>query len=169
MISKKMLDALNEHMNAEFFSAYLYLSMAAYFEDANLPGFSNWMKIQAGEELAHATKFYDFLINREARVTLKAIGAPTKDWKSPLAAFEAAYDHEKHITQLINDLTNLSIKESDHASQIFLQWFVTEQVEELATTNAVIQKLRMVQNSPDGLFLVDRELASRTAEPAASA
>lgn len=165
MPSKKMEEALNEQLNAELFSAYLYLAMTAYFESRSLLGFANWMRIQAREELMHAMKFYDYINERSGRVVLKAVGAPTKEWKSPLAAFEAAYEHEEKITELINNLMNLAIKEGDHATQIFLQWFVTEQVEELANANAVIEKLKLVENSANGLFLIDHELASRTAEP----
>lgn len=166
MLSKKVEDALNEQLNAEMFSAYLYLAMTAYFESRSLDGFANWMRIQAREELMHALKFYDFINERDGRVTLKAVGAPTKEWKTPLSVFEAAYEHEGKITDLINQLMNLAIKESDHATQIFLQWFVTEQVEELANSKAVIEKLKLVENSPQGLFLIDHELAGRAAPPA---
>ncbi len=165
MPSKKMEEALNEQLNAELFSAYLYLAMTAYFESRNLLGFANWMRIQAREELMHAMKFYDYINDRNGRVVLKAVGAPTKEWKSPLAAFQAAYEHEEKITELINSLMNVAIKEGDHATQIFLQWFVTEQVEELANANAVIEKLKLVENSANGLFLIDHELSARTADP----
>ncbi len=168
MPSKKMEEALNEQLNAELFSAYLYLAMTAYFESRSLLGFANWMRIQAREELMHAMKFYDYINDRNGRVVLKAVGAPTKEWKSPLAAFEAAYEHEEKITELINNLMNVAIKEGDHATQIFLQWFVTEQVEELANANAVIEKLKLVENSANGLFLIDHELSTRSPEPEAT-
>ncbi len=168
MPSKKMEEALNEQLNAELFSAYLYLAMTAYFESRSLLGFANWMRIQAREELMHAMKFYDYINDRNGRVVLKAVGTPTKEWKSPLAVFEAAYEHEEKITELINNLMNVAIKEGDHATQIFLQWFVTEQVEELANSNAVIEKLKLVENSANGLFLIDHELSARSPEPEAT-
>lgn len=161
MLAKKLEKAFNEQLNAEMFSAYLYLSISAHFEAEGLPGFSNWMRLQAQEELMHAMKFYDHINEREGRVTLLPIGAPQLEWKSPLDAFEAAYQHEAKITRLIDDLMNLAVKEKDHASQIFLQWFVSEQVEELASTGAVIDKLRLIGDSSSGLFMMDRELGAR--------
>lgn len=164
MTSKKMQAKLNEQLNAELYSAYLYLAMAAYYEDVNLNGFANWMRRQAEEELGHGLKFYDHIHDRDGRVELTAIEAPPKSWKNPLAAFQAAYDHEAEITDRINRLMGLASKEADHATQIFLQWFVTEQVEELAGARAVIERLKMVQDSPSGLFLIDRELGERQPE-----
>jgi ferritin len=161
MISKKTKDALNEQINAEFYSAYLYLSMEAYFESMNLPGFANWMRAQIQEESMHAMKIYDFVNERGGRVLLKSIEQPPTEWKSPLAAFEAAYKHEQKVTGLINDLVNLAIEEKDHASNTFLQWFVNEQVEEESSVNEVVQKLKMLENAPGGQFLIDRELGQR--------
>ncbi len=164
MPSAKMEAALNEQLNAELYSAYMYLAMCAYFEDVNLLGFANWMRMQAQEELAHGLKFYDYIHDRDGRVVLTAIDTPPKDWDNPLAAFRAAYEHEEEITQRINRLSDQAIAEGDHATQIFLQWFVTEQVEELASTKAVIDKLELVKDSPSGLFLVDHELSQRAPE-----
>ncbi len=164
MPSKKMQAALNEQLNAELYSAYVYLAMCAYFEDANLLGFANWMRIQAHEELAHGLKFYTYINDRDGRVELGAIKAPPKKWGGPLPAFQAAYAHEQEITRRIDKLMDRAIAEGDHATQIFLQWFVSEQVEELATTNAVIEKLKMIGNSPSGLFLIDHELSQRASE-----
>ncbi len=165
MISKKMAEALNGQINAEFYSAYLYLSMEAYFESADLPGFANWMRAQIQEESMHAMKIYDFVNERGDRVLLKPIEQPPTEWESPLAAFEAAYKHEQKVTGLINDLVNLAIEEKDHASNTFLQWFVNEQVEEESSINEVVQKLKMLENAPGGQFLIDRELGQRVFTP----
>jgi len=165
MISKKMAEALNGQINAEFYSAYLYLSMEAYFESEDLPGFANWMRAQIQEESMHAMKIYDFVNERGGRVLLKSIEQPPTEWESPSAAFEAAYKHEQKVTGLINDLVNLAIEERDHASNTFLQWFVNEQVEEEASVNEVVQKLKMINNAPDRQLLIDRELGQRVFTP----
>ena len=155
MISKKMEKALNEQINAEAYSAYLYLAMTAYFESENLPGFANWMRIQVQEETVHAMKFFDFVNERRGRVVLKAVDQPAKEWKSPLAAFEASFEHEQMITGRIKD----------HATNAFLQWFVTEQVEEETSVDRVIQMLKMADKAPGGLLMIDRELGRRTFNP----
>ncbi len=165
MLTEKMQNALNQQVNAELYSAYLYLAMEAYFHSVNLPGFANWMRVQTQEEVVHATKIYDFINQRNGRVTLKAINQPQTDWKSPLAVFEASYKHEQKVTGLINDLVNLAIKEKDHATATFLQWFVNEQVEEEASANDVVQKLKLTGKSPDALFLIDQQLAQRVFTP----
>ncbi len=161
MISTKMEEALNGQVNAEMYSAYLYLSMESYFRSLNLSGFANWMRVQVQEELMHAIKIYDFVNECGSRVTLKAIEGPPTKWESPLAVFEAVYAHEQKVTGLINELVDLAIKEKDHATNTFLQWFVNEQVEEEDSADQVVQKLKMIKNDPDGLFLVDRELGQR--------
>lgn len=168
MISKKMEEALNGQANAEFYSAYLYLSMEAYFESMNLPGFANWMRVQTQEELTHAMKIYDFVNGRGGRVMLKSIAEPQTEWESPLAAFEAAYKHEQFVTGRINDLVNLAIEEKDHATNTFLQWFVNEQVEEESSADQVVQKLKMVESAPGGQLLIDRELGQRVFTPPAT-
>ena len=165
MISKKMEKALNEQINAEMYSAYLYLAMAAYFEAENLGGLANWMKIQVQEETAHAMKFFSFVNERRGRVVLKALDEPTKEWKSPLAAFEASFKHEQIITGRINDLVNLAVQEKDHATNAFLQWFVTEQVEEETSVDTVIQMLKMADKAPGALLMIDRELGRRQFNP----
>lgn len=165
MINKKMQDALNDQINAELYSAYLYLSMEAYFVSVNLPGFANWMRAQTQEELMHAMKIYDFVNEQGGRVILKEIVQPQTKWKSPLAAFEAVYKHEQKVTGLINNLVNLAISEKDHTTNSFLQWFVNEQVEEEASANDVLQKLKMTDEAPDGCFLIDRELGQRVFTP----
>ncbi len=161
MLSPKMQDALNAQLNAETFSAYLYFSMAAYFESIGLKGFATWMEAQATEELVHAKKFYDFINERGGRVKLAAIEAPQTEWDSPKAAFEGALQHEQYITSRINELAAIAEEEKDRATMIFLQWFVTEQVEEEASVGEVLDKLKLVENAPNGLFMIDRELASR--------
>jgi ferritin len=162
MLSSKMQDALNGQLNAELYSSYLYLSMAAYFLDLNLGGFANWMRVQAQEEDMHAMKFYNFLNERGGRILLKAIDGPPTEWDSPLAAFEAVLEHEQKVTGLINDLVELALAEHDHATNIFLQWFVTEQVEEEDSANDVIQQIKMIGEAKGGLFMLDRELGQRT-------
>ncbi len=168
MLSPKMQAALNAQINAEYYSSYLYLSMAAYAESMNLKGLANWFRVQAQEELGHAMKFFDFVADRSGRVTLTSIDGPPTDWASPVAAFEAALTHERHISSLINKLVDLALAESDHATNNFLQWFVAEQVEEEATADGIVQQLRLVKDAPGGLFLLDRELSQRTFVPPAA-
>lgn len=165
-MNRKMEDALNEQINAEMYSAYLYLAMEAYFGSLNLSGFANWMRIQAQEEMVHAMKFYDFIIQRDGAVTLKNIAAPPREWKSPLEVFEAVYKHEQLVTGRINALVNLAAEERDHATASFLRWYVDEQVEEEASAAAVVQKLKMTENMPGGLFLMDQEFGGRVFKPA---
>ncbi len=160
-MTERMEEALNKQLNAELYSAYMYLSMTAWFEAMNLDGFASWMKAQALEETEHAMKFYNFINERGGRVRLMPIEGPPTDWDSPVDVFEAAYKHEQRVTGLINDLVDLAIQEKDHATQIFLQWFVTEQVEEEASFSAILEKLRMVGESPGPLFMMDRELGQR--------
>jgi ferritin len=161
MIDGKTQEALNKHANAEFYSSYLYLSMSAYFQSLNLAGFASWMRVQAREELAHAMKFYDHIIERGGRVSLQAVEAPQFQWDSPLAAFEDAYRHEQKVTGLINQLVDGAVKTKDHATNAFLQWFVSEQVEEEASVDAIVQKLRLVGAAAGGLFMIDHELGKR--------
>jgi len=167
MLSEKMEKALNDQLNAEMYSSYLYLSMAAYFQSINLSGFSTWMRVQTQEEMVHAMKFYDFINERGGRVTLGQIEGPPTEWESPLGAFEAALEHEQKVTGLINTLMDLALEGRDHATQIFLQWFVTEQVEEEDSANEVIQKIKLMGDAQGGLFMIDRELGQRTFTPPA--
>lgn len=161
-MSNKVLEkALNEQLNAELYSAYLYLSMSAYFSDVGLSGFANWMRVQAKEEQFHAMKFYDYINERGGRVLLPAIDAPQAEWASPLACIEAVLEHEKKVTALINNLVDLAIDERDHATNIFLQWFVTEQVEEEDSVNEVLNKLRLLNGEGNGMFILDKELSTR--------
>ena len=167
MLSEKLQDALNGQLNAELYSSYLYLSMSAHFQSINLGGFANWMRVQAQEELVHVMKFYDYVNERGGRVTLGPVEGPPTEWKSPLAAFEHAYEHERKVTGLINDLVDMAAEERDHATGGFLQWFVTEQVEEEATADAVVQKLKLVGDAGSGLFMLDQELGLRVFIPPA--
>lgn len=162
MISNKMQEAFNNQINAELYSSYLYLSMAAYFESINLPGFANWMRCQSQEEIVHAMKFYNFVCERGGRVKLAAIDGPPTEWGSPLKAFQDAYAHEQKVTALINKLVDQALKEHDHASSSFLQWFVNEQVEEEASADKVVQQLNLAGDQGSGLFMIDRELGTRT-------
>ncbi len=161
MLKEKMREALNKQVNWELYSAYLYLSMTAYFESINLRGFANWMRVQAQEELGHAMKMYDYLVARGGRVMLSSVAGPSSEWESPLAAFKDAYQHERKVTGLIDGLVSLAISEEDYATNNFLQWFVTEQVEEESSADEVVQKIKMVGEAPGGLFMLDRELAQR--------
>jgi ferritin len=168
MISKKMEKALNEQVNAELFSAYLYLSMEAYFKSLNLNGIATWMRVQTQEEMMHAMKIYEFINERGGRITLKAIEGPETSWDSPLAVFKAVYEHEQKVTSLINNLVDLAIEEKDHATNTFLQWFVNEQVEEEASADQVVQQLKMMEKAPGGMFMLDRELGMRVFTPPAA-
>jgi ferritin len=161
MLKPKMQDAMNNQINAEMYSSYLYLSMAAYFESVNFRGMANWMRVQSQEEMAHAMKFYEHVIERGGKVALTAIKAPPTQWPSPLAVFEESYKHECLVTGLINDLADLAAAEKDHASGVFLQWFINEQVEEEAAADETVQKLRMIAESKNGLFMMDHRLGER--------
>ena len=161
MLSKQMESALNDQINAEMYSAYLYLAMSAYFQSAKLSGFANWMQIQAQEEMVHAMKFYDYINERGGRVTLQSIEAPPKDWDSPLDVFDATLQHEQKVTSLINSLVDIAMEERDHATNIFLQWFVSEQVEEEDTANEILQKIKLMADAPGGMFMLDNEMGQR--------
>ena len=161
MLGKVVQDAMNEQIKNELYSAYQYLSMAAYCESENLPGFAHWMRAQFREETEHAMKFYDFILDRNGRVVLQAIDQPVVEFGSPLEVFQHALEHERRVTVMINDLYGLAVRENDYASQTFLQWFVTEQVEEEKNTGDVVETLKMVGDKSEALFLLDRELGQR--------
>ncbi len=162
MLNLKIQDAFNEQINAELYSSYLYLSMSAYFDSQTLPGMANWMRIQAQEELTHAMKFVDFVNERDGRVLLKGIEGPKIEWASPLDVFEETLAHERKVTGLINELVNLSLDERDHASTSFLQWFVTEQVEEESNAKTLVDRLKLAGNHPVALYMLDGQLSLRT-------
>ena len=161
MISKKMEAELNEQVNKEFYSAYLYLAMAAYCTDIGLPGFAHWMRLQYEEETVHVTKMYDYILDQGGKVHLKAIEEPPKEYGSPLDIFEKTLEHEQFVTRSINTLMSLAIEENDYATQAFLQWYVTEQVEEEASVQDVLNPLRMVGNDKGGLMMIDQKLSGR--------
>ena len=163
-MNDKMEKALNDQINAEYHSSYLYLAMAAYFESINMRGFAAWMTVQAREEMAHAMKFYHYIIERGGHVSLKAIPAPPDQWKSVLEAFQAAYAHEQYITGRIYKLVDLAQKDKDYATNAMLQWFVSEQVEEEASANEWVAKLEMVGGAKHGLYMLDREAGARGAK-----
>ncbi|CEL24901.1 ferritin [Methanobacterium formicicum] len=165
MLDKKMEEAINYQLNRELYSGYLYLAMAAYFEDQDLPGFGNWMRVQAQEELSHAMKFYDYLVQRGSRVLMAEIEKPQSKWDSPVAAFEHVYEHEQMVTGLINDLVDLALELSDHATNNFLQWFVAEQVEEEESASGALQKVKLTGESGSGLYMLDQELGQRVFNP----
>jgi ferritin len=161
MLSEKLEKALNDQFHAELYSAYLYLSMAAYFKSVGLEGFAHWMSVQAQEELMHAMKFYAFIHQRGGRVILGPVEAPPSQWSSAEAVFNDVLAHEQKVTGRIHQLVETAHDDRDHATGIFLQWFVTEQVEEEESAHAVLQKLRYLDGAPGGLFMVDQELGRR--------
>lgn len=168
MLSEKMAVALNGQVNVELQSAYQYLAMSAYFESTDLKGFAHWMRIQYQEERAHALKIYDFIHDRDGEVTLLPLAAPSTEWDSPMATFQAALEGERENSTKIHELCDLAMEVKDHASLAFLQWFVNEQVEEESVAHDLLQKLKMVADSNAGLFMMDQELAARPVPPEAS-
>ena len=162
MLTEKMQEALNGQLNAELYSSYLYLSMHAYFKSINLDGFANWMYFQAQEELTHSMKIYDFINQRGGRVKLLQVESPPNEWTSPLEIFEATLAHEQKVTGLINELVEKALAEHDHATNIFLQWFVSEQVEEEESVGGVLEQLKLMGEAKGGLFMIDRELTKRS-------
>ena len=169
MFTQKLQDAINEQINAELYSAYIYLSMAADLEDKNLPGFAHWMRLQHDEEQVHAMKLFDFMLDRGGRVTLKAIGEPQSTWDSALAVFEGALAHEQKVTALIHALYKLALEENDYPTQSLLQWFIDEQVEEEKNASDAVAQLQMTGDFGPGLLMMDREMAQRMPEPEAEA
>ena len=161
MIHEKMRKALNEQINKEFYSSYLYLQMAAYFEEMGLKGFANWMKVQAQEENSHAHKFYDYLVDRGGKVVLETIEKPQNEYKSVIDVIEKTLEHEVYVTSLINNLMDVAEEVKDRASLSFLKWFIDEQVEEESNCEDIIAQLKIVDCSGDALFMMDREMAQR--------
>ncbi|GAB4454534.1 MAG: ferritin [Bacteroidales bacterium] len=165
MITKKMEAAINEQINAELYSAYLYLSMSAWCEGQNLKGFGNWLRVQYQEETAHALKFFDYVIERGGSVSLKKIDAPVAKWKNIIDVFENVLKHEQHVTALINNLVQISMEEKDFAANNMLQWFVNEQVEEEANATEILEQLKLFEGKGAPLFMLDRELKTRVFVP----
>ncbi|KXS46029.1 MULTISPECIES: ferritin [Methanohalophilus] len=167
MLSEKMIDALNEQINREMYSAYLYMAMSAASSYKGLDGFSNWFMVQYQEEMTHAMRIYDYLNGQGAQIQLKAIEQPPKEFGTPLEMFKATLEHEQFITRSINELVTLANEEKDYATNIFLQWFVTEQVEEESNDNEIISKLQLAGEDGNGLFMIDKELGARVFTPPA--
>ena len=161
MISNTVQKAINEQINKELFSAYLYLSMSAYFEDKNLPGFAGWMHVQAEEEYEHAMKFFKHLADRGGRVELKAIAAPQVEWKSNLEVVKQVLEHEQFVTASINTLYDLAVAEKDYPAQVLLQWFINEQVEEEKNAGELVHQVNAVGSSESGLLMLDHQLGKR--------
>jgi len=162
MIGKKVEAALNDQIRKEIYSSYLYLSMAARFASMNLNGFAHWMKVQTTEETKHGMKIYDHVIARNGRVILQQIDSPPSDWKSAKAMFQAAYQHEQKVTESIDKIVALARAQKDTATEVFLQWFVNEQVEEEASTNEILRKLQLMGDNPAALVMLDAELGKRS-------
>ena len=162
-MKESVVKAVNDQIQAEFSSAYIYLSMSAYFTEKNLNGFASWMRIQWQEELQHGLKFYDMLLERDEKVSLQAITQPDTDFGTPVDAFKTVLEHEKSVTQLINDLYQLATKENDYPLQNLLQWFIDEQVEEENSARDILEQLKLIGDNGTGLYMLDRELGQRSA------
>ena len=167
MLSENIQNAINRQINAELYSSYLYVAMGMYFESVDMSGAAKWMNSQAQEELVHADKFMNYVNERGGRVILDAIGKPPVEWKSVLDTFEAALDHERKVSSMINDLVTLARTENDHMTDNFLQWYVAEQVEEEASAGEVVRKLKLIGDSGGGRFMIDNELGQRVFNTAA--
>jgi len=165
MLTGKMQEMLNLQINKEIYSAYLYVSMSAYSEHTGLKGFANWFMVQYQEEMEHAMRIYLYILEQAGKINLLTIERPPNDFASPLDLFEKTLAHEKIVTKSINDLMDLAVQSKDHASQIFLQWFVTEQIEEESNPAEIINQLKLVGTDGNGLFMIDKELATRVFTP----
>ena len=169
MLKESIEAKLNDQLNKELYSAYLYLSMASYFESISLKGFANWMKVQAQEELTHVAKLFDYINDRNGRVRLGPVDEPPAEWDSPIAVMQNAYEHECWVSERINECVSLALSENDHSTNTFLQWFVAEQVEEEAMADEIVQKLKLIGDNSSGLFLMDNELGGRSPDSGDSA
>jgi len=165
MLSAKMQDALNEQINRELYSEYIYLSMEAYMRSIDLDGIANFFIVQTQEEHLHAMKIYNFIIDRGGKVELKAIGTPPVEFKSVIDVFEQTLEHENYITKSINELMDVAVRENDHAVISFLKWYVDEQVEEEANVTKILSKLKLIGGEGHGLLMIDQELAARVFTP----
>lgn len=161
MIGKPMQDAMNEQINKELFSSYLYLSMTAYFEERNLSGFAHWMRMQADEERGHAMKFYDFIIERGGRVMLKGIDTPKTEWSSSLEVAQEVAEHEAKVTASIYALYELALQEKDYPAQVMLQWFINEQVEEEKNAAEIVANLKLIEDRGTAVLMLDKQLGKR--------
>jgi ferritin len=164
MLSRKMADALNEQIQKEFYSSYLYLAMAVHFEAANLGGFAHWMRLQSQEEWGHGLRIFNHVIERGGRVELRAIEKPTSEWKSHEAVFEAVLAHEQFVTASIHKLYEAALQEKDYAAQVELQWFIKEQVEEEKNASEVVEQLKLIEGRGEALLMLDKQLGKRGKE-----
>jgi ferritin len=167
MLSDRLQDAINRQINNELFSAHLYLSMSAYFESLDLNGFAHWMKLQFEEETAHALKLFDYVNDRDGRVTLHSIDQPQVEFESPHSVMRSALEHERLVTSMINDLYALAISERDYPTHVLLEWFVSEQVEEEKVLNEIVAHMDLIGNDGTGLIIMDQRLGDRTADAGA--
>lgn len=168
MVTKQMEKALNEQINKEFYSAYLYLSMSAYCNKLGMPGCEHWFRMQYDEEVIHMTKMFDYLMQHGGEARLMKIDEPPAEFNSILGAFEASLKHEQFVTKSINELLDVAVAEKDHATQVFLQWFITEQVEEEANVKEIVDRLKMIGENGAALMMIDDKLGLRM-PPAAPA
>ena len=168
MLKDAILEKLNDQLNVELKSAYVYYAMAGYFENISLKGFAHWMTLQAQEELTHVDRIFKYINDKGARVQLREVPAPRGDWKSPLDAMQDAYDHECLVSEKINECVSAALASNDHSTNTFLQWFVAEQVEEEAAADDVVQKLKLIGDHPSGLFMLDNELSKRSFSPSSA-
>lgn len=163
MLSPKMLEVMTDHINKEFYSAYLYMAMSAYSDSIGLKGFAKWFMVQYHEEMAHTMRVYEYIQKQGNKVKLLNIDEPPSSWKSPLDVFEDALNHEQMVSKRILSLMDIAYIEKDHASKIFLQWYVIEQVEEEDSVGNIVSQLRLIGDNAQSLFLLDKELSARTA------
>ncbi len=161
MLSQAMQDAINEQIKNEFYSAYLYLSMSAYFQEKNLPGFAAWLRVQFQEEQTHALKLYEHVLDRNGHVDLKALPQPPVEWKTDLEAFQFVLEHEQHVTALIHKLYETDLSEKDYAAQTMLQWFINEQVEEEKNATEIVEQLKLVEARASAVLMLDHRLGKR--------
>jgi ferritin len=166
MLKQSVLDGINEQIKNEFYSAYVYLSMSAYFDERNLAGFAHWTRVQSQEEVGHSMRLFDYLIDRGGKPVLQAIDKPPADFSSPLQVMERALEHEQKVTGMIDTLYELAFKEHDFATQAQLQWFITEQVEEEKSAGTIVEQLKMIGDNRTALLMLDMELGKRGAVPA---
>ncbi|MDP8232161.1 MAG: ferritin [Candidatus Zophobacter franzmannii] len=167
MITKKLEKEMNDQINREFYSAYLYLSMSAWFKEQNFDGFANWMNVQYQEESFHAMKLFEYVVERGGKIVLQQIDQPDNEFESVTKIFELTLEHERFITGCINNLMNVAIEEKDHAAKSFLQWYIDEQVEEEANADKLLQTIKMVKANPHTLYMMDKELTTRSFTPPA--
>lgn len=167
MLNLKVEQSINDQINAELYSAYLYLSMSAWFETENLPGFASWMRVQFQEEQAHAMKFFDYVNERGGKVVLDAIEAPKTEWSSVVDVFEQTLDHERMVTERINNLMDIALEERDYTTESFLRWYIDEQVEEEASAESILSQVERLEGNGNGMMMIDRELGSRVFNPIA--